>query len=213
MPASKSPAKSLPLRWVVLAIVVFIIGYTFLRLHYGKPGRAFEPYENAREHAAPARLVALGYRRILVQIERLAEPLPPDRFAPRQTEIVSALGGLPAEMAGGLATPPDLPAAVTGVTAPREAGGGPYSLQFRCAQPDYRTQIHDVLLFRKDRQLFLLPDFERMTGELRSRWKESVIVASFPTDGLAPGRYTVTVCGRQTSLSWAFTIPDKSTAK
>jgi len=208
MPAARRSSKPIPLRWVVAAVVVFILGYTFLRLHFGKTGRAFEPYQAAREHAAAARLVALGYRRIPVQIQRPAEPFPADHFAPRQTELVSALGGLPAEMAGGLANPPGLPDAVTGVAAPREAGAGPYTLQFRCAQPDYRTQIHDVLLFRKDRQLFLLPDFERIAGELRARWRESVVVASFPTDGLAPGRYTVTLCGRQTSVSWAFVVKE-----
>ena len=206
MPAAKRASKPIPLRWIVLAIAVFILGYTFLRLHYRKPGRAFEPYQNAREHTATARLAALGYRRIPVQVERPAEPFPADRFAPRQTEITSALGGLPAEMDGGLTSPPDLPVSVTGVTAPREAGAGPYTLQFRCAQSDYRTQLRDVLLFRKDRQLFLLPDFERTPGDLRARWKESVVVASFPTEGLAPGRYTVTLCGRRTSLSWAFTV-------
>ncbi len=213
MPAAKAPHKTIPLRWVVLAIVIFAAGYTFLRLHYGKPGRAFEPYENAREHAATARLVELGYRRIPVQIERPAEPFPADRFAPRQTELVGALGGLPAEMAGGLTAPPDLPATVTGVAAPREATGGSYRLQFQCVQPDHRTQIRDVLLFRKDRQLFLLPDFEPMIGELRSRWRESVVVATFPTDGLAPGRYTVTLCAARASLSWAFVVKDAAPGK
>ncbi len=212
MPAAPRSPKSIPLRWVVAAVVVFLLGYKFLRLHYGKPGRAFEPYENAREHAAAARLVALGYRRIPVQIQRPAEPFPADHFAPRQTELVGALGGLPAEMAGGLTNPPELPASVTGVAAPREAGAGSYTLQFRCAQPDYRSQIHDVVLFRKDRQLFLLPDFERIAGDLRARWKESVVVASFPTDGLAPGRYTVTLCGRQASISWAFTVKGSDTS-
>jgi len=208
MPAPKSRSTSLPLRWVVLAIVLFIVGYTFLRLHYGKRGRGFEPYENGREHAATARLLDLGYRRIPVQIERLADPLPPERFAPRQTEVVGALGGLPAEMSGALTSPPDLPASVSAVTAPREAAQGAYMLQFRCAQPDYRTQVRDVLLFRKDRQLFLLPDFEAMPGQFLSRWKESVVVASFPTDALPPGRYTVTLCSARTSLSWAFTVKD-----
>ena len=202
----RPPPKPLPLRWVVLAILVFIAGYTFLRLHYGKRGRPFEPYEHQRERAAIGRLLALGYRRIPVEIERPAEPLPPGRLAPVQAEVVNALGGLPAEIAGALAAPPDLPASIADVTAPREAAAGAYRLQFTCAQPDYRTQIRDLFLYRKDRQLFLLPDFEKMAGQLLARSKECVVLASFPTHDLTPGRYTVTLCGGRTSRSWTFVV-------
>ena len=207
MPARRPPPKSLPLRWVVAAIVLFIGAYTFLRLHYGKPGKPFEPYHDLGERAAAQRLAGLGYQRIPVDLERPAEPLAAARLAPVPAEIMGAFGGLPAELEGALAIKPPLPAAITGVTAPREiAAAATYALQFTCAQPDYRTQIDAVLLFHKDRQLFLLPSFGRIPGQLLARSKESVILASFSTRSLPPGRYSVTLCGGHASKSWEFSV-------
>ncbi len=195
------------MRWVVLAIVVFILGYTFLRLHYGKRGKPFEPYHDLGEQATTPRLLELGYRRIPVEIERTADPLPLARLAPAAAGVSNALGGLPAELADALAVKPGLPASINDVTAPCEAvAPGAYTLQFTCAQPDYRTQIHGVFLYRKDRQLFLLPDFEKMAGRLLARSKESVVLVSFATQSLPPGRYTITLCGDRTSMSWEFTV-------
>jgi hypothetical protein len=205
MTAPHPPPKSLPLRWVVVAIVVFIAGYTFLRLHYGKRGPAFEPYHDLREQASVQRLLALGYRRIPVSLERPAEPLPAARLAPLPAEILNALGGLPAELDGALVAKPALPDSVNSVAAPR-AAAAIYTLQFTCAQSDYSTQIRDAYLYRKERQLFLLPDFERIPGQLLARSKESTVLVSFPVQSLPPGRYHITVCGRRASRSWGFIV-------
>jgi hypothetical protein len=207
MPAPRRSARPLPTRWIVLAIVIFIAAYTFLRLHYGKRGRPFEPYHDLGEQATTQRLLRLGYQRIPVDIARPAEPLPSARVAPAAAEVLDALGGLPAELGGALALRRGLPAAVSVVAAPREAAAaGVYTLQFTCAQPDYQTQIRGALLYRNDRQLFLLPDFEKMSGHLLARSKESVVLASFSTQSLKPGRYTLTLCGGRTSKSWSFTV-------
>jgi len=207
MPAPRPPPRPLPTRWIVLAIVAFIAGYTVLRLHYGKRGRAFEPFHDLGEQATTRQLLQLGYRRIPVELARPAEPLPAARIAPAAASIIDALGGLPAELGGALAVRPVLPAAIGTVAAPREAAAaGRYTLQFSCAQPDYQSQVRGALLFRKDQQLFLLPDFEKMSGHLLARYKESVVLASFSTQSLKPGRYTLTLCGGRTSKSWSFTV-------
>lgn len=195
------------MRWIVLAVVIFLTGYTFLQLYYGKRGAPFGPPDDLGGQAAARRLLKLGYQRIPVSIERPAEPLPAARLAPAAAETVNALGGLPAELGGALALKPALPAAITGVTAPRTAAAaGAYTLQFTCAQPDYQTQIRGAFLYRKDRQLFLLPDFEKIPGQLLARSQESVVLVSFSTQSLPPGRYTITLCGGRTAKSWAFTV-------
>jgi hypothetical protein len=207
MPARHPPPKTLPLRWVVGAIVLFVGAYTFLRLHYGKRGKPFEPYHDLGERAATQRLAGLGYQRIPVDLERPAEPLAAARLTPVAAEVIGAFGGLPAELAAALADKPALPAAITGVMAPREtATAATYALQFTCAQPDYKTQINAVLLLRKDRQLFLLPNFGKIPGQLLARSKETVIFARFSTQSLPPGRYSVTLCGGRASKSWGFTV-------
>ena len=74
MAPRRPPTRTLPLRWVVLAIVIFIRGYTFLRLHYGKRGSRSSPITTwaSRRGPAPA---GLGYQRIPAELERPAEPL------------------------------------------------------------------------------------------------------------------------------------------
>jgi hypothetical protein len=207
MPARRPPPKSLPMRWVILAIVVFAAGYTFLRLHYAKRGRAFEPYHDLREQASVARLLALGYRRIPASIERPAEPLPAARLAPAPAAIANALGGLPAELDGALVVRPALPDLIEGVTAPRvAAAAGQYTLQFTCAQPDYSTQIRGAYLYRKAGRLFLLPAFEKMPGQLLARAKESTVLVSFPVQSLPPGRYSLLLCGGRASKVWEFLV-------
>jgi hypothetical protein len=207
MAAPRPLNRTLPLRWVVIAIAVFIVAYTFLRIRFGKPGRGFEPYHDLGEQAGPRHLVALGYERIPVDLERLPEILPATYFAPAVGDVERASGGLPAELDAAMAAKPALPADITGVTAPREiAAPGIYAVQFTCAQPDYRTQPDDTLLFRRDHRLFLLPDFRKPGGQLMARWRESVVVARFSTKGMEPGRYTVTVCGRSGSKTWQFTV-------
>jgi hypothetical protein len=207
MPPPRALNQTLPLRWVVAAIVVFIVAYTFLRLHFSKHGRPFEPYHDIGERVAARRLVERGYERVSVEIERPAEILPESRFSPATDDIGSALGGLPPELEGALAPKPALPDQITGVSAPREiATGATYALQFICAQPDYRTQVESVILVRKGTQVFLLPDFPRLSGQLLARSKETVILAHIPTQDFSPGEYTVTLCGRQSSKTWQFTI-------
>ena len=199
--------KTLPLRWVGIAIVVFIVAYTFLRLYFGKPGKPFEPYRDLGERAGIQHLTAMGYERIPVDLERPAEIMPATGFSPAIGEVDNASGGLPADLDASLAAKPSLPATITGVTAPREiAAPGTYAVQFTCAQPDYRTQVDDALIFRRESQLFLLPDFRKPGGQLLVRSKESVVVARFSTRGLPPGRYTVTLCGRSNSKTWQFVV-------
>ena len=207
MIARRPPTRTLPLRWVVLAIVIFVFSYTFLRLHFAKRGRAFEPYHDLGEQASVQRLLALGYRRIPAALERPADPLPADRLAPAPAAITSARGGLPAELDGALAARPALPEAVEGVTAPRTAAAaGQYTVQFTCAQRDYSTQIGRAYLYRKGGRLFLLPDFEKMPGQLLARSRESIVLVSFPVQSLPPGRYTILLCGGRVSRSWEFWV-------
>ena len=140
-------------------------------------------------------------------LERPAEPLPAARLAPLPAEVLNALGGLPAELDGALVSKPALPDSINSVEAPRAAGSATtYTLQFTCAQSDYSTQIRDAYLYRKERQLFLLPDFERIPGQLLARSKESTVLVSFPVQSLPPGRYNITLCGGRRSRSWGFIV-------
>jgi hypothetical protein len=207
MPPPRALDRTIPLRWVVVAILVFIAGYTFLRLHFAKHEKLYEPYHDIRERIAAKRLVELGYQRVAVEIERPAEILPASQFAPTADEVASSTGGLPPELAGALFPKPALPALITGVTAPREiATGGVYALQFTCEQSDYKTQIDSVVLLRKGPQLYLLPDFPRLAGRLLARYKDTDVFVRIPLHGFPNGRYSATLCGARNSKTWQFTV-------
>ncbi len=200
-------SKTLPMSWVVIAIGVFIVGYTFLRLHYAKRGASFEPYHDLGEEYTVHQLLTRGYRGIPVRLERLAEPLPAAAVAPAPAGIIDAVGGLPAGMIGAFAFPPVLPEAIERVTAPREApAGGTYEFEFTCTQPDYSTQIRRIHLYGREGHLFILPDFEKIPAGLEARSRESTVFASFPLRNLKPGRHTVTLCGARASRSWQFVL-------
>lgn len=193
------------MRWVVAAILVFIIAYTWINLLYRKPGRAFEPAHDLAERAAARRLLKLGYRRIPVSLEFPASA--PEAFAAGSAFVADAAGGPGAELKGALAELPALPAHITAAAAPREvAAGADYRLYFRCAQSGLNMQISDAVLYHKGGRLSLLPDFEVIPGELLVRSNESGVLASFPVKGLAPGRYTLTVAGAIASKRWEFTV-------
>ena len=51
MPADRKVRKPWPMKWIVASILVFIPIYTYLTLHYRRPGPAFNPYGDMRDRA------------------------------------------------------------------------------------------------------------------------------------------------------------------
>ncbi len=206
MSTAKPPPKPVPMRWVVLAIVVFIIAYTYLRLHYAKRGRPFEPYHDMGEEVTVDRLLKLGFQQIPVTLRRLAAPEPAGRFAP-PAPIRTEFGGFPPELGRALIFKPILPERIDSVAAARVASGAEYPIQFVCTESDLASEIHDVALYRRGDQLFLLPNFQPVPGELQARSAENTILAAVPLSRLPSGHYALTLCGRSNSKHWEFTVP------
>jgi hypothetical protein len=65
--------KPWPMKWIVVSILLFIPIYTYLTLHYRRPGPAFNPYRDMRDRADVIRLLKAGYQRIAVDAARPAE--------------------------------------------------------------------------------------------------------------------------------------------
>jgi len=192
------------MRWVVVAVVVFIVGYTFISLRYRKPGRSYEPAHDLTERAITGRLRGLGYHRLPVEFERPALPL---SAAQLPGAGAGAGRGLPAELAGVLGPTPALPAAITQLFAADDPPAtGRFQLQFTCTQPDFKSQVGGAVLYRKDRELFLLPVCEKIPGQLLARSMDTTVRATFSVQGLPPGRYHLTVHGRSASQRCSFTV-------
>src|SRR5690242_13727934 len=103
---SKLPEKKQwPLKWVVLGIVLFIVPYTYLRLHFSRPGRAYEPYAEARSRATTAGLLSGGFQRIALTVHRPAGS-PRGSAAAPAIGTTAGPGGMPAALQKALADPP-----------------------------------------------------------------------------------------------------------
>lgn len=195
------------MRWVVIAIAVFIVGYTYTRLHYAKKGRPFEPYYDMGQMVTVDRLLKLGFQEIPVTLQRPPAARPADRFGPAPA-IRNEAGGLPPELARNLVFKPTLPERVESVEAPAIASGATYRIQFVCVEPDLTRQIHRAFLYLRGRQLFLLPGVAKIPLDLRAASPRTTVVASFPLYRLAPGGYAITLSSRAGSKHWNFTVPN-----
>jgi hypothetical protein len=196
------------MKWVALAILAFIVPYTYLTLHYRKPGRAFRPYEDTRNRINNSRLLSAGYQRITLDAERPAEPgLPLVLGADSAARSEPAAGGLPADLGDALIDPPILPVSIDKVVTPSSASvSQPYLIQFTCTLPDNKEQLADAHLYHKAGSLVLVPSFEKLSGGLLARTRESTILLTVPAATLKPGSYTVTVIGGRSSRQWTLQV-------
>ena len=197
MPAARAK-KPWPMRWIVLGMILFIIPYTYINLHYRKPGRSFLPYDDLHERE---RLGQAGYKRVTARLTRPAD----GGLVPADGEPVA--GGLPEGLRASMHEPPLLAAAIAAVSAPGSAESlSNYQIRFVGGQDDYREQPADAHLYIKDHAIFVVPGYERLDGQLLSRTRESVLVITVPSGALDPGTYRMTLVGRNASRAWTLQV-------
>ncbi len=189
------------MKWIFAAIAVFIVGYTYLTLHYRKPGHAYEPYNDTKKRVNVARLVSAGYRRVALSAERPADSTPATNNA------LPAPGGLPDALRTTLVAPPLLPAEILEVNAAASAPSDqPYRIQFRCATPDEKHQFIGAELYVHGDEVVVTPNFEPLSNGLQSRTSDSFVVLTVPAGTLKPGAYRVTLAGERLSRAWTLEV-------
>ena len=202
---TRPPPKPWPLKWVVAAILVFVVGYTFVNLLYRKPGKPHEPYAEMLSRANAAKLQAAGWQRIPVDTRRPAEkpaadtvPAPVGRGGP----------GLGPELTEIFAERPRLLASIDSVSAPATVRHGEqYSAYFAASLSDLHGQLADLSLYRKAGTLVLIATVEPLPGrDLRSRWNDSSYWFGFPTQSLPPGRYHLRLVATGPAATWSFEL-------
>jgi hypothetical protein len=202
---SRPPPKPWPMKWVVAAILVFVVGYTFLNLRYRKPGKPHEPYAELLSRATAAKLQAAGWERIPVDARRPAEKTTADTA----TAVVGRGGpGLGAELTEIFAERPRLLGTIDRVIAPTVVRHGEqYSAYFAASLSDLHGQLADLALYRKGNTLVLIAGVEPLPGrDLRSRWNDSSYWFGFPTQSLPPGRYHVRLVAAGPAATWSFEL-------
>jgi len=191
------------MKWVVLVILLAIIPYTFLTLHYRRPGRAYEPYHEMKDRANTLRLLSAGFQRINLNAERPADPARGGSAA----AILPAPGGLPAALADTLVEKPLLPAEIVTVTAPPVTNAMfAYRVELTCGLPDNHEQLGGAALYLRGEEIIIVTDFERISGELLARARESLVRLTVPAGTLKPGRYHVTLVGAHGSKAWTLEV-------
>ncbi|WP_404421550.1 hypothetical protein [Nibricoccus sp. IMCC34717] len=205
-PASRKPW---PMYWVVIAIVVFIAGYTVVNLRYRKPGKAHEPYQDAKDKATVQRLISAGFNRLVATSERPAEPA--KSIAAIQeplADVRAAIGGLVPELKELLIDQPVLPDDFGRVAAPAKvAAMMPYVFQYSCNLPDNKGVLGETYVYLKEDRLVVVTSFERLRGELLARTRESSVVLTLPAGTLRSGTtYQVTLVGAHGSKQWSLQV-------
>jgi len=195
------------MKWVVLAIVLGLAGYTYLTLRYRKLGPAYRPYQDTVNRVTVSRLLSSGYQRIALAVERPADPQRTSVVLGGFATATTARSGLPPELDRALVEKPLLAETITSVTAGAEVSAvQPYRIQFSATLADRKHVISEAHLFRQDDSLVILPVFEKIEGELQARWLETTVLLTVPGSALPPGRYTVTLVGARGSRTWSLLV-------
>jgi hypothetical protein len=195
--------KPWPMKWIVLAMILFIVPYTYLTLHYRKPGRGYEPYEDAKEKTLIARA---GFRRVSLPAAQAASPRTGDAAGPFAA-ISASPGGLPGELRTFLIDPPLIPAAIGAVSAPATFDSSkPYSIRYACAATDLHQVLSGARLYIKGNQAYLITDFDRLTDGLSTRTERGTIEVEIQPGTFDPGKYRLTLIGQTASRTWQIEV-------
>lgn len=191
------------MKWIALAIFLVIGPYTFLRWHYRKPQPAFEPYHDLRDRANTSRLLSAGFQRVTIVPERPADPL-------RNLTAVAAAGapgGIPSDLGSTLVEPPALLPNILSVNAPAGANTlFAYTFEFTGGVTENQQQLGNVYLYLREGQIYVVPEMERLSGELLARNRENLIRVTVPAGVLKPETYNVILVGEHSSMSWALQV-------
>ena len=195
------------MKWMVLAIIVGIAVYTYLTLHYRKPGPAYRPYEDFTTRANVERLLNAGYRRIETPAERPADTAQIIRGMGSVASVAEVAGGLPGGLAGTFVEAPLLPSTITSVSAPRQATALlPYPVLFDCTLPNQKEQLGGSLVFIRANTIVIVPQFEALAGGLLARTKESLVAVTLPPGTLPSGHVIVTLAASRSSKQWSVDV-------
>jgi hypothetical protein len=198
------------MKWIVLVIVAYIAGYTFINIAYRRPGSAYEPAAEARERSLRTVQTTMnGWSRVACGFTGMAFssdtesaavaakplPIPLDRHLPPDLPMI-----MPGE-------PALHPAAIT-VTAPaRHDASGP--LHVRLDFPDGATvpAFGEVLAYFKDHHLYLfIQDKRHVARDTQPIPAESPLHLVLPPTTLTAGTWQASVFTASQAFDWSFTV-------
>lgn len=192
------------MKWVVVAIVLFIGGYTVVNLWFRKPGKPAEPARDLRDRATAARLQESGWIRRDLPTHRPVDAPAVDHPAPVQRGAV----GLGLDLDPLFVERPRLADTVAQVAAPATMpAGADYTFFFTAGHKDQHFQLGEVIYLHRGNELAVIPLLEPLPGKnLLSRWDDAKHAVTLPTQALKPGRYTVRLVATGPSVQWTLEV-------
>ncbi len=195
------------MKWIVLAIVVGIAVYTYLTLHYRKPGADYRPYEDFTKRANIERLLNAGYRRVETTAERPADTAALLRSLGPVATVTNTPGGLPGGLAGTFVDAPRLPDTIYSVSPPRQATALlPYPISFNCSVSNQKEQLGGAQVFIRANTVVIVTQFESIAGGLQARTKDSTVALTIPGGTLPVGRTIITLAANRGSKQWTVDV-------
>ncbi len=191
------------MKWVALAIAIFIIGYTLINLRYRKPGKGHEPAAEMKQRVTAARLKEAGWSVLACNTRR-----PVEKIASDDAALARGPFGLGLDFNTTLVAKPNLLRSIDHVTAPDSVeAGADYTAYFTATISDLKLQLGDIQLYRRGNDLVLLPVTEHLPGkELYSRWQDADYCVTFSTSALPPGTYQISLFAQGPAAKWSFQI-------
>lgn len=195
------------MKWVALALIPLLVGYTFFTLQFRKPNRAAEPYNDLKTRGQTHNLLTAGFQRIALNAELPANTPSNPAIGLPALAATKSRGGLPSELKASLFDQPALPVGYTTVYgSPTMSALLGQSLAFDCDNGDAEHQLAGAYLYAQGDQLILVPELETLAGDLATRRNQAHIRVAIPGGTIKPGSYTVILVGRDSSLSWPLQV-------
>jgi hypothetical protein len=114
---------------------------------------------------------------------------------------------VPAALQATLVDQPLLPAEILTVSAAASASANaPYPIQLTCTLPDNKQQLGGAELYLRGTEIWISPNFEKLTGGLLTRSRENLVLLTIPAGTLKPGRYHLTLLGGTSSRAWTLQV-------
>ncbi len=193
--------KPWPMKWIVLAIVLFIAGYTLVNVYFRKSGRAYRPYEDMANRVTTTRLLDAGWRKIDLPIRR-----PVEKAGFTGASVSRGGAGLGPNLAGLFAEPPVLAHSIDKATAPPTPRPGS-AVYFTASVTDQHWEVVRVQMLVRSHEVVLMPILEKMSaGEVLGRWHDADYAVELPLAELPPGRYQARLVSQGPAAQWNFEV-------
>ena len=191
------------MKWISLAIILFMAGYTLVTLQYRKPNKAYEPYNDMKERGQTRNLLSAGYQRIPVRVDR---PNNPERH--ESTVVVKTIAGdIPHTLRESLFDQPVMADSYYQLNAGVHANTlMPYVLSVQSVKMDVKHQISAAFVYVRGDRIFIVPEIKKLEGGILSRRPDNTMRLIIPGGAFRPGNYQVTLAGAKFSLSWPLQV-------